>query len=592
MLRKETLIKELGSDYESMIKQVNIADFTKCIAQYSGIRIQYLKDEVIMDYLKKWCVNKKKFFDMMGQKTQIDIPINYKNPDNNFSTRFTELGYEYPAFYPWLQMVKKANENKISYDIMRYSCYSDLIRDAFKDTIRAEGMAITRFFKQHLQAPDELITKIGAIFENQEISATFTISIDPVDMILASENPYGWNSCYRLETADFSEGHGDGCLAATLDTNSLITYIWNNHGKFSLYNTYEFKDIRYKRMRMTIAVADDFKAIHFNDVYPGKSSYNDTFVKQLREKVETFISNQIGCRNAWKQNHEFASCYREYDYGYSEYSNYEIWIQSDSLDIHRDIPVFNEVIDCPCGCGRPVPASGDDNYKYNGCGFVYENFSDEHYCEYTEEYEECDGDCRNCSIWNEHNAVCELDENEYCERDWNDIDEHGDADFYQSNIVHCNIESCLHCPLFSQHKPEYFQNTVLECEENLFIRKDRKWYEKDKENNLNFYEIENEDKINELDEIAARLYSGQTICGYNLLEGYNNFLDINFLKREKRIEEIKLADTDELFHINLSKNFFTTQSNNEISSLIFGSNDTIQEDKKTTFSIYYINENQ
>lgn len=85
-----------------------------------------------------------------------------------------------------------------------------------------------------MNAPDELITNVAAIFENQKVKATHTISIDPVDMMLASDNPYNWTSCYRLEL-ERDDSHADGCLAAILDNSSLIAYVWNNEGKFELY---------------------------------------------------------------------------------------------------------------------------------------------------------------------------------------------------------------------------------------------------------------------------------------------------------------------------------------------------------------------
>ena len=129
---------------------------------------------------------------------------------------------------------------------------------------------MTHFFKSCLQAPDELVTRLGRIWEHETITGTHTISIDPVDMMLASENPYDWQSCYRLETFD-GGSHADGCLAAVLDDSSLITYVWNREGKYSLYNRYDFKKIRYYRMRQWVSVSPSQNSIHFNDIYPRKN---------------------------------------------------------------------------------------------------------------------------------------------------------------------------------------------------------------------------------------------------------------------------------------------------------------------------------
>lgn len=35
-----------------------------------------------------------------------------------------------------------------------------------------------------------MITALGRVWENNNMKATFTLSIDPVDIMLSSENPY------------------------------------------------------------------------------------------------------------------------------------------------------------------------------------------------------------------------------------------------------------------------------------------------------------------------------------------------------------------------------------------------------------------
>lgn len=242
-------------------------------------------------------------------------------------------------------------------------------RDLFPG-VNFEGMSITSFFKRYLSAPDELVTAIGRIFENQKIKANFTISIDPVDIMLASENPYHWTSCYRLETG-FENSHADGNLAAILDTSSFITYVWNNKGKFSLYDNYDFKSIRYKRMRMFVAASKNFSSLHFNEVYPSKDMYSKEFKKSLRNVVENYICNQLGIESRWKYNSEgYRRVEKEYAYGYDEFDDDYIYYQIDSEA--EDIYVYDEKIICPCGCGYYLP--GTENYDYNGEGHIYKNY--------------------------------------------------------------------------------------------------------------------------------------------------------------------------------------------------------------------------
>lgn len=460
MLKTKDLIEKLGEDYAPMLRKISIPDFTKCVAQMAGIPIQEVSDKSMEEYLTFWCKNKKRFFDLMGGNTRVDIPFKYIDECRNLEDAYESLGINYPIYEYWLREFETEGTNKISYREHNYSWKSRMGK--LFPGINLEGMAITSFFKRYLSAPDELVTEIGRIYENGEVDANFTISIDPVDMMLASENPYGWTSCYRLEN-DFESSHADGCLAAIIDSDSLITYVWNNEGKFSLYNNYEFKSVRFKRMRMWIAISENCHSVHFNEIYPGKSDYSDGFRKKLRAVVEEYLCNQLGVENKWKHNvwngnsNETCEVHREYPYGYSEYSDDYIYNRSE-VDA-EDIWVYNNEIVCPCGCGDYLPGSeyDEDDMEYNGEGHIRENYYTEErqWCDECDEYVDCDGDCRNCETWMRNHPVCELDEDEECDdRDMYDAENDGDFEPWNSNIVRCNPEHCRECPLYRKHHPE------------------------------------------------------------------------------------------------------------------------------------------
>ena len=455
MLSKENLIKDIEKEYIPMLKEVNIPDFTKCIAQFSGLHINKVCDDVIKTYLLTWAKNKYRFYQMLGNKIKTDVPIQYDSQELNVEEKFNEIRKEYPAYALWLDDFKRFDKNKI---FMRHLSYQSerVIAELFPHC-NLEGSSVTHFFKKYLQASDELVTKLGRIWENQTIEGTYTISIDPVDMMFASENPYNWTSCYRLEN-DSCGSHADGCLAAILDDSSLITYIWNREGKFSLYDNYDFKNVRYFRMRQYISIAPNEKAIHFNKIYPGKKYSND-FEKQLRIIVEDLVNKDA----VWTHNQDYhTNCSRENPYGYNEFCYDYIYKIKDYIYKTKDSEdiqwySYNEQILCPCGCGGYLPGNDDaengdgEAYQYNGEGFIEENFYIEEpegeYCEYIDDYCE-DEDCTNCIYWNRCHPVCELDGESECGR----VDEANTDCFnvYDSNIVHCG-EHCEGCPLYHEH---------------------------------------------------------------------------------------------------------------------------------------------
>ena len=456
MLKTQDLINELGEEYKPMIKQIQIAEFTKCIAQFSGLKIQEVSDAAIKNYLVHWAKGKFKFFKLMNNNIRVDIPLTYYDEDRDYSGLMVEIGRRYPAYWPWLRAFKKHTHNKIDYDLINWQDMDlfDILPDM---TNQIKGMAITRFFKNKLKANDDLVTELGKVYENNEVSAVFTISIDPVDMMLASENPYDWNSCYRLELGN-SDSHADGCLAAVIDDSSLISYVWNNEGKFKLYHNYELKSIRYKRMRMWFSLSEHMTTIHFNTIYPGKNAYSKGFVQQIRYVVEQYISKQLNVQNMWK--HGKNGIYRDYSqYGYDEFDEDYLFYQVDSEE-ERIFP-YNHWITCPCGCGQEIPGSQcGDGVCYNGEGFTAENFSEEIYCDNMDEYTDCDGNCYECSIWRENHPVCELDPDQRCERDTYEAQRENDFDPEESNIMSCNPEHCKGCPLYKYHHPETDPNAA------------------------------------------------------------------------------------------------------------------------------------
>lgn len=452
MLKTVDLIKGIDEKYIPMLKMVNIPDFYKCMAQFSGLPIDSLDDRTMQIYLTTWAEHKYKFFKMLGNKIRIDTPFEYNRMRDDISNEITNINKKFPIFAPWLDGFKRLRENKIK-DMWDIDSSIRCNIDRYFPSYKLMGSTITHFFKSCLNAPDELITNVAAIFENQKVKATHTISIDPVDMMLASDNPYNWTSCYRLEL-ERDDSHADGCLAAILDNSSLIAYVWNNEGKFELYEKYHFKSIRYKRMRQWLAISDDLTSIHFNEIYPGKD-YDDDFEKAMRDIVETLVAKYKGIPNKWRKDAN-ARCFREYGYGYSEYSDYRIWTQVDNIITDKKIKVFDEQILCPCGCGEYLPGSYDcdgDDVEYNGEGFIRENFYNRFWCEYADDYcdcgctECCAEDCENCYHWQHAHPVCDLDNETECETpDYESIDDEG--------IMHHCAWNCLDCPKYKEHFPD------------------------------------------------------------------------------------------------------------------------------------------
>lgn len=445
MLLTKDLIESVEEKYIPMLKMVNIPDFTKCIAQFAGLEINEVSERVIKDYLLTWAKNKYRFFELLGNSLRLDIPFEYNHLKEDIQNELKDIAKTYPVYSYWLDEFRNSKTNKITSIFDFDYRFRNKVDELFPQ-YRMSGSTITHFFKGCLNAPDDLITRLAAIFENQKIKATYTMSIDPVDMMLASENPYDWTSCYRLETGR-EDSHADGCLAAILDKTSLISYVWNNEGKFTLCNKYHFKNIRYKRMRQWLAISTKMTTIHFNMIYPGKTSYEESFEKQLRCLVEKVVAQHLGVEDKWKKSNE-ADCWREYYYGYSEYDRNNVWKQVDTEA--EEIIVYEKEIACPCGCGGVLPGSQSDyEEEYNGEGFLCENYEERYYCSIAEEYCDHGGeDCEDCWHWRNEHPICDLDVDEEYECDI------PDSYYIDDGLMQSCLGHCGNCSRWKEHHPD------------------------------------------------------------------------------------------------------------------------------------------
>lgn len=414
MLKTKELIEGIDEKYHSMLKKVNIADFTKCIAELSGLTLDEIDDKVIKKYLHTWAKNKFRFYVMLNSQLRADSSITYTKTEDDVETKIEDLKRDFPVYSLWLDQFTGQKANKIT-NLYRYNYgFINIVRQIFP-SFKLEGSTITHFFSKCLEAPDELITKIGRLFENSTIEGYYTISIDPVDMMLASESPYDWESCYRLETYNCSS-HADGCLASVLDSSSVITYIWTKEGKFILNDEYEFKSIRYKKIREWIAISPNMSAVHFNAIYPLRDNATNEFKKLLREKVETAIANYLLVDNKWRKS-ENCRIDRSYLYGYGEFFESNIYELEDNED--EEIEVYDEPFECACGCGETINGS-DEGLEYLGEGFQHDCYMNSCYCEYCEDTcpqhnsECCEEDCFDCEYWKNNHPVCELSPYDEC----------------------------------------------------------------------------------------------------------------------------------------------------------------------------------
>lgn len=424
MIRFRDIEDAFEEKYREMIRKVNLVNFQKCLAMWSNLPIDELDKLTFIEYLRKWASNKYFIYELLGKELKMDFDFKFLKDSDEVYNEWRNLIRQYPEYGPWLNAFRRQKENNLrkrnNYDTDE-AFY--MVNNYFRDKKIDETVSITHFCKRYLKCPDALVTGIGRIYENNEISSFFTISIDPVDIMTASENPYNWDSCYRLDP-DYEDCHADGCVAALLDKTTFINYVWTREGNLDLYDTYELKNVRLKRMRQFAGVSKDLQNCFFCDIYPTKG-YGEEFEKKWREVVEAHLSQYLGKRNYWKKLDEVPErFYEEYGWGEFRVPIYTLDIENEK---RRLIQVYTEPIECLCGCRNTL--DGAQGSKYLTGGFTHENFDRSCWCEYCDDYcpygsEDCDEYCcEECSYWREAHPKCDLDCMTECENPCISVDD-------------------------------------------------------------------------------------------------------------------------------------------------------------------------
>lgn len=131
MLKTKELIEGIDEKYHSMLRKVNIADFTKCIAELSGLTLDEIDDKVIKKYLHTWAKNKFRFYVMLNSQLRADSSITYTKTEDDVETKIEDLKRDFPVYSLWLDQFTGQKANKIT-NLYRYNYgFINIVRQIF-----------------------------------------------------------------------------------------------------------------------------------------------------------------------------------------------------------------------------------------------------------------------------------------------------------------------------------------------------------------------------------------------------------------------------------------------------------------------------
>lgn len=433
MLKTEELLEGIEEKYHEMLKKVNFVDFTKCVATAANLPLERISNEAIKEYLHTWAKNKFHIFEIFGNQIEMTTDVNVEKDTLSIEQELEDKVYKKYCRYVSLleelcgrkgssDYIKSILENKVKFGLSDYlinffgekkiklPCYWD------KNPV---DLKLTKALST-LGVEDGLINELGSIIENKSMASKYTVSIDPIDIMLASVSKYKWTSCYNLEEGSYR----DGCFAAVVDKTTMIGICWTNKDTIFLDNKkYSIKDIKQKRRRHWILLNENGKELTFFQTYPNDDR---TANKIFREACEGMIAKQLEITDKWATTQVQVN--RVYSYGYDERDRGDfVTVIHETLKEQKmeEIEYYTDTFNCPCGCGsfihcRETSEDMDEDESYQDGLNCDEYHEEQHeWCDLADR--ECDSAgcmcsdcCAGCSYYEDNNSDDE-EEVEECE---------------------------------------------------------------------------------------------------------------------------------------------------------------------------------
>lgn len=253
--------------------------------------------------------------------------------------------------------------------------------------LHKQDMKLTTFLSEIFNNP-EFDIELSKIIEQTKVKGRIVISIDPNDFLTMSFNQSGWQSCHTIahggEARDWGEFVG-GIFSYIEDKHTAISF--RHNGKKVEFPIGKAKIQDYsKNWRELLYIDPKTNAFVASRQYP---SYNEEISKNVRDLLETQISNQRKIANSWKAITSESSSYFE-NYLTDEIGSLQY---NDMLNGFRGKMIYNkelnnlENVEMVIGTHPICPVCGENHIDENNrpmCDncyykFVAEDDEDEDY---------------------------------------------------------------------------------------------------------------------------------------------------------------------------------------------------------------------
>lgn len=298
-------------------------------------------NEALKKDLNKWNINKRKIYELMGNKTKVKFPIEETLYD--YEKFYTELTYiMYLAFESTLLEFSKlktfSKKDRYLYSMI-YEQYKNLLKQGYISIGENEfGIQkanykfskIIKLFDVKLKKQEtEIINRFSLIKNNCTLKGgNIVISIDPIDYLSISDNGYGWRSCHSPESTYFF-----GNLFYMVDKMTAVIYL-EGHKEYDIGEVFgqNILKLSNKRLRRLFYFDTEYKSVFLSKIYP---NFNEQFDNLSIDLINNLIGGQSEIIN--KKTYENIEEFSNKFYNASFFLTHDVIVNQNDLNCCNDI---------------------------------------------------------------------------------------------------------------------------------------------------------------------------------------------------------------------------------------------------------------
>lgn len=174
----------------------------------------------IDELMENWQTNKRKFFNIFGEKLIYEVPetITFHLDEKARRNSIDEFIYIIDRYCNNTLFADFIDSNRETFFDNKVSN----VWDSMKDKIPM-GMKLAKAFKFFIDDEkllDDIQTRYSRVVQEDKIEGTLCFSIHPLDYLSSSENTYNWRSCHALD-GEYRAGN----LSYMSDNSTVICYL-------------------------------------------------------------------------------------------------------------------------------------------------------------------------------------------------------------------------------------------------------------------------------------------------------------------------------------------------------------------------------